>query len=276
MRRQLFLWAGVCVYCSGLLALPGIRAEDKKTPPETSVSDLSLEVQALRTLRALKITPEQRKLLGKLSKQTAQPERERTSKASKEYRQTLRELREALAGEDDDQIEALDEKLGQLTESEKPDLDDQVDITDAARKHAAELAHQLRTQQVASYIASVAEQTVDPRDHLVDLLDEVRKLDLAEWKEQKRELSEEIAKLVAGTDAKKNEAVQEKVLDLLSRARSMKAEDYKTQRADLEKTAQEIVGDIGPTDVLRNVLEWGLAELLSNPRLEAALNARLP
>ena len=36
-----------------------------------------------------------------------------------------------------------------------------------------------------------------------------------------------------------------------------------------------IVGDVGPTEVLRHLVEHALAELLSNPRLEAALAERL-
>src|SRR5258707_10925029 len=45
-------------------------------------------------------------------------------------------------------------------------------------------------------------------------------------------------------------------------------------RPELEKKARELVGDVGPIEVLRHVVQQSLAELLSNPRLMVAIDAR--
>ncbi len=50
--------------------------------------------------------------------------------------------------------------------------------------------------------------------------------------------------------------------------------EFKAQRDDLDKEARKVVGDVGPTDVIRHYMERALAELLSNPRLGAAVEAR--
>ena len=55
----------------------------------------------------------------------------------------------------------------------------------------------------------------------------------------------------------------------------LKEEDFKAQRKELEADATKLVGDLGTMDVLRRVVEHGVAELLSNPRLGAAVEARL-
>jgi hypothetical protein len=124
-------------------------------PPKTdklSVSDLSLEVEALRTLYYIKATPEQMKMLQKLSGETVQKARERKGKASKEYQQALQELQDALVtAVEGDATDKLDEKLDKLQESENPDLDDDVEITAAARKHMPEILKSLQPGQIDSY-----------------------------------------------------------------------------------------------------------------------------
>jgi hypothetical protein len=62
---------------------------------------------------------------------------------------------------------------------------------------------------------------------------------------------------------------------LLIQVRALTEEEFKAQRPELEKMARAIVGDLSPLDVLRHALVQDLAELLSNPRLAAAIDARL-
>ena len=57
--------------------------------------------------------------------------------------------------------------------------------------------------------------------------------------------------------------------------RALKDDEFKKERPELEKTARQIVGEVGPLDVLRHAVERSLADLLSNPRLAAAIDARL-
>jgi hypothetical protein len=69
--------------------------------------------------------------------------------------------------------------------------------------------------------------------------------------------------------------VRDRVTALLDRAHRLKDEAFKEKREELDKEVDRIVGKLGPTDVHRHFLERTLAELLSNPRLAAAVEARL-
>jgi hypothetical protein len=253
-----------------------VRADDPKKAGKPSASDLSLEVAALRTLHYLKATPAQVQALQKLSRDAAREKKKRESKASAEYVQALADLRDALVeDDDDDQIDNLEEQLEQLTRKEKPELDHAIETTPTARKRAAEALRLFRATQVASFIAAYADEVSDPLETLLDALVQVRKLPLEEWKEKRDDWADTISQLVAGADAAKSTKSREEILALLGKARSLDAKEVETKQPELERQARAIVGDLGPTDVLRNIMENTLAELLSNPRLGPVLEAKL-
>lgn len=254
----------------GLFTVPARGAD------EVSVADLSMEVSALRLLHALKVTPEQMKAIRKLTRETAQPRKERNPTASKEYKEALQALRDALVDPDaSDNIDDLEEKVDELQQAESPKLDDDIEVTAAARKRTPEVLRSLKPAQVAAYLGAIADDAPDPLDRLLEALAKVRTLKLAEWKEQRDDMADSVSSLVAGIDPEKAGKVNDQVIALLSKTRIMSAEDYEKNRADLEKEARGIIGELTPTDVLRNLVEHALAEMLSNPRLDAALAARL-
>jgi hypothetical protein len=74
-------------------------------------------------------------------------------------------------------------------------------------------------------------------------------------------------------DAKKEAKARQKAAALLEKAHRMSAKEYAAGRASLFREARQLVGLLGPTDVLRHYMERVVAELLSNHRLEAALEA---
>jgi hypothetical protein len=110
---------------------------------------------------------------------------------------------------------------------------------------------------------------------LVEAIDQVRTLSADQWKEFRANFGDEIGRLVAGVDAEKADKISDEVVQLLIVARSLKDAEFKTQRPDLEKSALKIVGEIGPFQVLQNVMENVMATLLSNPRLGPAIDARM-
>jgi hypothetical protein len=250
------------------------KNEETTKPSELSLGELAMEVQALRILRNLNFSPTQLKHLEKLAKDTSMPARQRKGKASAEYRKILSNLRDALAIEEEDSIDGLSDQLDQLNESEKAELDDAVEITEAAKKAVPELLKHLKVTQYVAYVVLVADQVVDPADELKDRLDKVRQLTLAEWKEQREEVADGVAKLLAGIDPKKTEKVREKVCAILNQARTLKEEDYAKKRPDLEKDIDELANENGPGEVVKHIVELALADLLSNPRLTTALEAR--
>jgi hypothetical protein len=251
----------------------GKKEEAKKTP-DLSLGELALEVQALRLLRTLNFSSDQFKQMEKLAKDAAMPARQRKGKASAEFRKLLSSLRDALAMEEEDSIDTLSEQLDQLNESEKPELDDGVESTEAARKAVPELLKHMKVTQYVAYVVLISDQVVDPADELKEKLGKVRQLTLAEWKEQRDEVGDGVAKLLAGIDTKKAEKVREKVLTVLNQARTLKDEEYEKKRPDLEKEIDDLVNEIGPGQIVKHLFELALADLLSNPRLPAALEAR--
>jgi hypothetical protein len=261
----------VLVLCHGLTSL---AQEDAKT---LSLNTLSLEIQALQTLHQFDFTKTQLEKLQQMAVGTAPKDQKRKAgKASKEFREILQTLRKALMdAKDDERISKLSDELDALRDKEKPVLDDHVDITEAARKPAAEAFRLLRPSQLAYYIAHIADNIVDPLDHLIEALDDTRAMTEEEWKEQRDEIAEDISRLAVGLDPVKSKAMSDEIGSLMARARKLTKVDFQKQQLDLQKAARKIIGDVSAVDVLRHQVEVDLATLLSNPRLPQAIRARL-
>jgi hypothetical protein len=234
-----------------------------------------MEVSALQILHHLNVTPPQLTTLRKIAKESAANKQDlKPGKGSDKLRAALQDMHKALLEKKEDKIDNLAEKLNGLREEETPDLDD-VDLTETARRRAPEALRLLGAPQVAGYLAGLVDEVEDPHTRLKSALSEVRGMSADKWKEFRADFGDEIARLVAGVDSDKSEKISDEVIQLLIVARSLPDADFKTQLPELEKTAHKIVGDLGPFQVLQNVMENVMAALLSNPRLVAAIDARL-
>jgi hypothetical protein len=268
------LLAALAAVC--LAAGPG--DETKPQAAKTTLNDLSLEVAALQTLYQFKLTPEQLKAVRHLAKETVDADGNvrHAAKGSEALRKALQSLRDALARADDpDKIAELQDAVEDLRGKEDPELDEGVEITDAARRRAPELLRRLSARQVAAYLSTYGEEAPDPLESLLEAIDSVRGLNAEDWKALRQDLADQVGRLVGGLDADKANAVGDKAVQLLIRVRALKDAEFKEQRAELEKEARDLVGNVGPLDVLRHLAEYALAELLSNPRLAHAVAARL-
>jgi hypothetical protein len=259
-----------------------LRVPEKSRPASggkaapTDLNDLSMEVGALQVLSQLQLTRAQLEELARRARSTAQTPEPRTEpKASAKIRQTLLDLRRALLEGDAEKIEKLNEDLDKLFEKEQPEFEDSVEITDAARDQAPDLLRRLSARQAALFLAGYADGLPDPRERLAEAIEEVRKRPDKEWQPLRDEVADEVSWLVAGLDVDAEAVVRDRVTALLDRAHRLKDEAFKEKRAELDKEVDRIVGKLGPTDVHRHFLERTLAELLSNPRLAAAIEARL-
>jgi hypothetical protein len=134
---------------------------------------------------------------------------------------------------------------------------------------------QLSARQVLAYLSSLGEEVTDPLETLYEALDEVRGLTDDEWKELRQTVGPQVGSLVAGLDAEGAQRVSDRVVQWLIRVRALSDEEFRKEQTELREEARRIIGDVGPTEVLRHFVEHGIAELLSNPLLEAALQARL-
>jgi O6-methylguanine-DNA--protein-cysteine methyltransferase len=260
----------------GLALSNSCLGEEPKNHARLTLSQLSLEVAAHQTLRNLSVTEAQLKTLRQLAMQTVpRAELRREGKGTDKFRQALAELHRALTSGAEEKIDELADKLEEIRDQEKPELDDEISMTEEARRRAPEAVRLLGAGQVADYLAVLAGEIDDPRDHLIDAISKVRGLSPEKWKELQSEIAGTVGRLSAGLDAKKAERIGNEAVQLLNAVRSLGDAEFKTQKTELEKRAQKIVGDIGPFDVLRNVMEVTLAELLSNPRLPQVIDARL-
>lgn len=244
-----------------------------------SVNDLNKEVAALQVLHYFRFTPEQMKRLQKLAPETADKHSSARAgaKVSEAYRKALESLRLALIkADDDDRIAELEEQVEGLREKEKPSLDDEYEISDEARRRAPEVLRTLFASQVTAYLNTFGEDIPDPTESLLGALNSVRGMKEEQWKELREEIRDQVGRLAAGVDETKATRVSNEAVQFLIRVRSIKDDkEFQAKRTALEREARQTLGNVSPIDVLRNIAEVGLAELLSNPRLERALAARL-
>jgi hypothetical protein len=240
-----------------------------------NLTPLHLEVTALEMLYQLQVTPAQMQRLAKLAPTTAAPMPAGKAVAvSAEFRKTMEDLRTALVANDDDKIAELSAALDELRTKESPDVED-VDVTANARRQTPGLFRTFSARQVASYVTDYADEFPDPREKLLGAFDDVRKLSDKEWEPLRDEVAGQVGWLVAGLDVAKEVTVAAEAARLISIARALKDDQYQAQLPALEKAVDTLLANVAPTDVIRHFVERSLAELLSNPRLSAAVEARL-
>jgi hypothetical protein len=259
------------------VATPRLLADDPKPEEPTALNDLSMEVAALLALHRFEFTPPQLEALRRIVPETAQkPGGREPGKGSARLRQGLTELRNALLStkRDEERINDLEEQLVDLHNAGDTDLDDTIDITEAARRRAPDFLRVLSPRQVTAYLSDLGDALPDPLERLLEALDKAPQLRDPEWKELSEEIADEVSWLLGGLDKKKAGLVRVKVNQWLVGLRSLKEKDLQQKRPELEKAARLFVAQVPPTAVLHNIAEHALAELLSNPRLAAALEAR--
>jgi hypothetical protein len=257
------------------LSLTGIApAAEPANTSTASLTEFSLEVQALLFLHKFDLTPQQMGALRKVALTTASKE-VAPSKGSEQMRKILSDLRDALLKDqrDDGQIADLEQRMDDWKENE--DVDDDVEITIAARRRAPEVLCLLTPRQVTNYLNEFADTLPDPLERLLEALDKVTTLNDDEWKELREDIVEEVSWLMGGLDKKKAKLVGDKVDQWLVQVRFLKDRDFTKRRAELEAAARRFVAQVPPTAVLHHIAERGVAEMLSNPRLIAAIDARL-
>lgn len=261
---------------------PIVVAANKAPPPTAAVAaskeditSVHFEVTALEAIHHLKLTRTQLEQLRRLAATTAPKTLPtRAVPVGDEFRKTLTDLRDALIDDNEARVSALTLGLDDLREKENPDFGE-VALTAAARKHTPEFLHALSARQVMEFLADFSEEFPDPRDKLEEAFEEIRALNGKEWEELRDETAGQVAWLIAGLDTAAESKLRPRVAALLARVHSMKDDEFAAKQQELTKQVEELVGKVGPLEVIRHFTERSLAELLSNPRLAAAVEARL-
>jgi hypothetical protein len=245
--------------------------KQQKKPADADVNRLNLEYKALRALRNIEATPEQLSEITRLAKNTvAKGDKREPAKAANSYVDTLRDLRDALVKNDEQRIETLQEKLDGLNEKDPPDLDDEIEITDAAELEVQRLLSMLSPQQVVAYADSLGDDLSNPVELIQDGLEEGRELKGTDWESTRDELAEKVSWLVGGLNGENSSKIEEQVTRFLDSKHSAAGKP-----GPQESEIRKLIGSPSATVVLNNILEHDLAVLLSNPQLEQATKACL-
>jgi hypothetical protein len=302
-RRRLlgaFGLAGLGLFAGSMLeeAAPQARADDDKkgrpkfqvSPPPDDVNELSMEVAALRTMYLLKASPDQGLpdrnqfnglALLTLNPKTAEPPRERKeAKASKNYRKVLADLRAAFIVNHEGRIHELSDQLDDITKDEQPELDDAIEITDAARKKTHRLLLYFDANRTVPYLAAYGKEFPDPFMLMLSSIGSAahstRPSD-DDWPGMRDFVIKEVSWQVGGLNLEKQEQVGAQVSDFLDKSRNLSEAELKKgglPGGKMKREIGKIVNVVDCADIMRNVLQQDLAELLSNPRLLPAWKAR--
>jgi hypothetical protein len=241
-------------------------------PPVQDLNYIALEIMAMQSLDGLELRPTQTQALIKLARSTSdQGYKPAPAKVSKEYRKLLLKLHAALILRND-QVDQLDSDLEELADKEDPELDTEYALTDAARGQAPEFLKLLSPGQIAHLLATGDQP--DPTAILEDALDSGRDLKGDDWKETRDEAAAEAGKLLAGLDKEEVRKMSAKLSGLLDELHRNKQADAAALHARLDAEVRALMGPGGAFDVLRHSAEYSLADLLSNPGLAPALEAR--
>jgi hypothetical protein len=241
----------------------GPKKGPKPAPADPNV--LSMELKALRILRALEATPRQISEVARAAKKTAgKPGQREPAKVSEPYIEAMVQMRRALVSNDADKIEQLRTQFDQLEEKTAPDLDDQIEITDGAEIEAVRLLNIFTPQQVIAYTQTLEDEFPDPVQLIREGLEEGRSLKDAEWDTARNKLTEEIGWLVCGSQGDKATKLEEQVSSFLDQKHGQAPAGIR------DPEIRQLVGSPGPILILKNVMEHTLADLLSNPQVDRA------
>lgn len=262
-------------------------------PPD--VNDISLEVAALRTIYLLNAWPDHKNDSWKyhtnplwhnfreFAKDTAEaPKKRTTANVSGNYKRALTQLRAAYITGEDDRIIDLTDQLDELGEDEEPELYDVVEVTEKAKKNAQLLSKKITPECIVSYLNSYGKDFPSPVNMIGKAL-----MDRAPGGKILPEtigfVSKEVGLAIGGFEKEKE--VAEKVRKIMEKAstNNWPPEQCKKEwhikgdlRKEYNKAMTSSVKDFGnPYMALEHLMERDMAELLSNPRLIPAIEARL-
>ena len=245
------------------------------TPGLASLTSLSLEVTALQTLDSLHLTTNQLRALQQLARGAADRADRQPGRGPEELRRSLLAFREALLRGHREQAARLEEQVEELLDDDNVDLDDDIELTAAARSGVSEAVKLLSAAQLSAYFQKCADEFEDPLEELLNALAESHSVDQETFEDSRDEVAEDVAFALSGLNVEKEKKISDALTAWLNQVRALSDRDFRLQRAQLERSAKAFVGQVSRQQVFRHYLEHDLAELLANPLLPTAIEARL-
>ncbi len=260
----------------------GWQAKEKKLPPDAGhvvkgkdaaeLISLKLEVDALEKLYHLDLNARQSSAFLELAAKTAAPlPATREIRAGAEYGKVLKELHTAYLDQAEERIHKLSEKVEELHKKESVEINDEFAMTDVALKAAPQAFKLLSAAQIVAYLSALDDEVPDPVERILSAVEEGQDLAADQWKRLRDETAEEVSWLVVGFTNENAPKLRKTAIELLERGHRFKGEELKKEWSSLEKSAQQLIGNVSSLVVIQHYLERELAELLSNPRTTTAL-----
>lgn len=277
--RSMAWLAGLLLLCAA--SMQGYAQSSARVLPPDPAKVLSQQVWALQTLHDLDLGVSQLEALREASpKLEEEPGSRVRSRVPARYGAALEALREALIREKESpemsgRIDELRDDLESMREDEQVEIDDRVQIVDAARAAVPQVMKSLLPSQVAGYLAAYQDEIPDPIQSLTNAADQSRGLDEGKFNALAERTAKDVGMLAAGLDQDKADAAAARVRQWLTQNRELSNADYKAARPQLEKSARAMIGELDAFDVLRHWIERDVAELLSNPQLPAMIDERI-
>lgn len=269
-RQNTIAWAVLLV-----AAIQVASAAKPRAAHQPGGDDVETQVAAFGRLQELDLSPAQLKQLKDLVAQVEPGKVVGEEKASDAYKAALTELRDALAGGDDEKIADAQEKVDTIREQEKLESGIEFEITDSARKQAAAAVSVLTASQLASYFSAHEDDVPDPLQTLMDALDDLPGKPADEYAAIRAEAAGQVALLLAGLDKTAQQPVAQKVGEWLDKAHAEDGSKAAANRPAHEEAARQIVGHPDPFQVLRHWMEREMASLMSNPALPGAIEKQI-
>ncbi len=284
--RMVTMGVMVCVSAAGFA-----RAEDAASIDDNPVA-LSQEIKAFHTLTEMEATVEQMKAMKEAAKDAADPHPTAApAKISEKHLEALKALREALAKpisetatEDERQAhdeaiseaeDALSELTGEGGAATGEDIDDHIETTATARAKAPAIVARLSPTQILTHFGNSEEGGPDPAQYLDDTLDTLRETEAKDVDTIVKDAADRAGMLLTGLEPEKSADLRKQISDILVGSKALSDDDFEKQKPELKKTLAKLSEGIDPFVILRHAMEHDIAEMLSNPRLTAALDARL-
>ena len=178
-------------------------------------------------------------------------------------------------------IRELSDQLDDITKDEQPELDDTIEVTEAARKKTHRLLLYFDANRTVPYLSAYGKEFPDPFLLMLSSIGSAphstRPSD-DDWPGIRDFVIKEVSWQVGGLNLEKQEQIGAQVSEFLDKTRKLSEAELKKggtpRRKDEGPRSARSSNVVDCTDIIRNVLQQDLAELLSNPRPLAAYKAR--
>jgi hypothetical protein len=255
-----------------------LQEKKAKAPAsQVDVNKLALEVMALKGLQEFDPSLEQLKGLQEMYKAAFVSRRKLPEgKASKNYVNNLKKLRDAYLENDEDDIEEYTNKVDVLAEEEEPVVVDEIRPSLAAAVAAGEALRLFSAKQVLEVLNAYDDDLPGPASTLLEALEDGVDSKGPEWEKERNDAAYKASWLGFGLANNRQKRAREEAVKWLDEKHALKEAELTRQRSKLEKEVREKLFErANPATVIMHIAVHDMAVILANPELPQVLAKRI-